>query len=247
MPKGLWNGQPNHHRPQLALFATLYDVRMATYAYIRVFAAEQGGSGIGLAAQRHRIQEQAEVRGWGELTWAVDEGGSGNNPDRPALAGLLDRITAGDRLVVAQLDRLSRSTGDLAHLLKRSRDEGWSVVVLELDLDTSTDIGRFAVSIMVAAAELERGLISERTSQALQAAKARGKRLGVGNRHLAPETLAAIVELREVGHLSMAEIANRLDAEGIPPVRGGARWYPSTVRAALRAHVLNQQASAARP
>src|SRR3954471_23308146 len=107
---------------------------MATHAYIRVVTAEQGGSGIGLAAQRQRIQEQADVRGWGELTWVVDDGGSGKNLDRPALSGLLDRITAGDRLVVAQLDRLSRSTLDIAHLFKRSEDEGWSVVVLELDL-----------------------------------------------------------------------------------------------------------------
>src|SRR4051794_29904904 len=104
---------------------------MATYAYIRVFTAEQRGSGIGLAAQRQRIQEQAEARGWGELMLVVDEGESGNKLDRPALAGLLDRITAGDRLVVAPLDQLSRSTLDFAQLLKRSGDEGWSVVVLE--------------------------------------------------------------------------------------------------------------------
>jgi DNA invertase Pin-like site-specific DNA recombinase len=220
---------------------------MATYAYIRVVTAEQEGSGIGLTAQRQRIQEQAEVRGWGELTWVVDEAGSDKTLDRPALSELLDRITAGDRLVVAQLDRLSRSTLDLAQLLQRSGDEGWSVVVLELELDTSTDIGQFAVSILTAAAELERGLMSERTAQSLQAAKVAGKRLGIGNRHIAPETLAAIVELRELEQLSMAEIANRLDAEGIPTVRGEARWYPSTVRAALRAHVLNQQPSAARP
>lgn len=219
---------------------------MATYAYIRVSAAEQGKSSIGLVAQRRRIQEQAQVRGWGELTWVADEGGSGKSLDRPALAGLLDRISAGDRLVVAQLDRLSCSTLDFAQLLKRSSDDGWSVVVLELDLDTSTAIGRFAISILAAAAELEHGLISERSAQALQAAKARGKRLGVSNRHIAPEILEAIVELREKEHLSMAEIANRLDAEGIPTVRGGARWYPSTVRAALRAHMLDQQASAAR-
>ncbi|MGH3808916.1 MAG: recombinase family protein [Pseudonocardiaceae bacterium] len=216
---------------------------MKTYAYVRVSTAEQGRSGLGLAAQRQRIEDQAHSRGWGELTWEVDEGWSGKNLDRPALARLLDRITAGDRLVVAKLDRLSRSTLDFAQLLKRSGEEGWSVVVLELDLDTGTAIGHFVVSILAAVAELERGLISERTSAALQAAKARGQRLGVGNRQMTVETLEAIVMLREVENLSMGAIAARLNQEGVPTARGGAKWHPSTVRSALRSHELDKEAA----
>jgi DNA invertase Pin-like site-specific DNA recombinase len=215
---------------------------MTTYAYIRVSTAEQGRSGLGLAAQRQRIQDQARTRGWGELTWEVDEGWSGKNLDRPALGRLLDRITAGDRLVVAKLDRLSRSTLDFAQLLKRSGEEGWSVVVLELDLDTGTAIGHFVVSILAAVAELERGLISERTSAALQAAKSRGQRLGVGYRRMPAETLATIVELRESA-MSMAAIAAQLNQDGVPTARGGTKWHPSTVRAALRSHELDQEAA----
>jgi DNA invertase Pin-like site-specific DNA recombinase len=217
---------------------------MTTYAYARVSTAEQGRSGLGLAAQRQRIEEAARQRGYGELTWEVDEGWSGKNLDRPALGHLLDRITAGDRLVVAKLDRLSRSTLDFAQLLKRSGTEGWSVVVLELDLDTGTAIGHFVVSILAAVAELERGLISERTSAALQSAKARGQRLGVGNRRMADETLASIVALREEG-LSMGAIAQQLNDQGIATARGGQRWYASTVRSALRTHELDQQAEGA--
>jgi DNA invertase Pin-like site-specific DNA recombinase len=164
----------------------------------------------------------------------------GKNLDRPALTRLLHRITAGERLVVAKLDRLSRSTLDFAQLLKRSGEEGWSVVVL--DLDTDTAIGHFVVSILAAVAELERGLISERTSAALQAAKARGQRLGVGNRQMTAETLAVIVELRESG-LSMGAIAARLNDEGVPTARGGSEWHRSTVRSALRSHELDRQAA----
>lgn len=216
---------------------------MTTYGYIRVSTTEQARSGLGLAAQRTRITEQALARGWGPITWQVDDGWSGKSLDRPALAELLDRIGPGDRLVVAKLDRLSRSVQDFIGLLRRSRDEGWSVAVLELDLDTGTTMGRFVVTIMAAVAELERGLISDRTSAALQAAKANGKRLGVGNRTMSADVLAAIVQMREDEGLSMSAIANRLNAEEIPTARGGKRWYPSTVRSALGTHELDQAAT----
>jgi DNA invertase Pin-like site-specific DNA recombinase len=195
-----------------------------------------------MEAQRRRIEERARMSNWGTLTWAVDDGWSGKNLDRPALTRVLDQIGPGDRLIVAKLDRLSRSVLDFVGLLGRSRDGGWSVVVLELDLDTSTAVGRFVVTTLAAVAELERGLISERTSAALQAARARGKRLGVGNRTMPAETLARIVELREEG-LSFARVAERLTADGIPPARGGTRWHPSAVRAALRTHALDQEAA----
>lgn len=214
---------------------------MTSYAYVRVSTAEQGRSGLGMEAQRRRIEERARISDWGALTWAVDEGWSGKSLDRPALAGILDRIGPGDRLIVAKLDRLSRSVLDFVGLLGRSRAGGWSVVVLELDLDTGTAVGRFVVTTLAAVAELERGLISERTSAALQAARARGKRLGVGNRTMPADTLARLVELREQG-LSFAAVAAQLAAEGYAPARGGATWHPSAVRAAVHTHALDQEA-----
>lgn len=216
---------------------------MTTYGYIRVSTAEQGRSGLGLAAQRTRITEQSRIRGWEPLTWQVDDGWSGKSLDRPALADLLNRIGPGDRLVVAKLDRLSRSVFDFIGLLERSRDESWSVVVLELDLDTGTSMGSFVVVIMAAVAELERKLISDRTSAALQVAKANGKRLGVGNRTMPPDVLAAIVGMREDEGLSMSAIANQLNAQQTPTARGGKRWYPSTVRSALGTHELDRAAT----
>lgn len=215
---------------------------MTSFAYIRVSTAEQGRSGLGMEAQRRRIEERARVSDWGQLTWCVDDGWSGKSLDRPALNRVLNQIGPGDRLIVAKLDRLSRSVLDFVGLLGRSRDGGWSVVVLELDLDTSTAVGRFVVTTLAAVAELERGLISERTSAALQAAKARGKRLGVGNRTMPAETLSRIVELRGQ-RLSFGAIANQLAVEGIAPARGGGRWHPSAVRAALRTYELDQESA----
>lgn len=195
-----------------------------------------------MEAQRRRIEERARISDWGPLTWSVDEGWSGKSLDRPALSRVLEQIGPGDRLIVAKLDRLSRSVLDFVGLLGRSRDGGWSVVVLELDLDTGTAVGRFVVTTLAAVAELERGLISERTSAALQAARARGKRLGVGNRAMPTDTLARLVELRDQG-LSLAGVAAQLTAEGVPPTRGGTTWHPSAVRAALRTHALDQEAA----
>ena len=215
---------------------------MTSFAYIRVSTAEQGRSGLGMEAQRRRIEERARVSDWGPLTWCVDDGWSGKSLDRPALNRILERIGPGDRLIVAKLDRLSRSVLDFVGLLGRSRDGGWSVVVLELDLDTSTAVGRFVVTTLAAVAELERGLISERTSAALQAARARGKRLGVGNRRMPLSTLHRIVELRAEG-LSLAGVAMRLNDEEVPTARGGRTWHPSAVRAALRTHELDEEAA----
>jgi DNA invertase Pin-like site-specific DNA recombinase len=215
---------------------------VTSFAYVRVSTAEQGRSGLGMEAQRRRIEERARISDWGELTWAVDDGWSGKTLDRPALVRVLDQIGPGDRLIVAKLDRLSRSVLDFVGLLGRSRDGGWSVVVLELDLDTGTAVGRFVVTTLAAVAELERGLISERTSAALQAARARGKRLGVGYRRMPRETLDCIVQLRDQG-LSFGAIAARLDRDRIPPTRGGTKWHPSAVRAALRTHALDQEAA----
>ena len=74
-------------------------------------------------------------------------------------------------------------------------------------------------------------------------AKANGKRLGVGNRTMPPDVLAAIVGMREDERLSMSAIANQLNAQQTPTARGGKRWYPSTVRSALGTHELDRAAT----
>lgn len=99
-----------------------------------------------------------------------DTGASGKSTNgRPGLAEALATIDAGkaDGLVIAKLDRLSRSLLDFTGLMKRSREKGWQVVALALGVDTPTATGEMVANIMASLAEWERRMIGERTKTAL--------------------------------------------------------------------------------
>jgi DNA invertase Pin-like site-specific DNA recombinase len=212
--------------------------------YLRVSTDEQARGGLGLEAQREAITRAAEHRGW-SVRWVTDEGYSAKNLNRPALQQALAGLENGGPkvLVVAKLDRISRSALDFLGLVDRAQHEGWALVVLDLDLDMTTPMGRFTATVMAGVAELERSLISQRTREALAAAKAQGKRLG-GPRKLPDATLRRVVRLREQGN-SLQKIADRLNAEGVPTAKG-ATWNKTTVARALRSHALDLEARRAR-
>lgn len=120
---------------------------------------------------------------------------------------------------------------DFATLVCRANTKGWALVVLDIGLDITTPMGKFIANVLYAAAELERDLISERTRDGLAAARAKGVKLG-GPRSLPDDVAQRITELRQDG-ATLTGIADRLNSEGVPTARGGARWYPATVRAVL--------------
>lgn len=197
--------------------------------YLRVSTDEQATSGLGLDAQRETIQRYADSHGW-DVVWYEDAGVSAKSLDRPALQAALERLhpkrSDVSGIVVAKLDRLSRSVHDFAGLLERAQRRRWSVVAIDLGIDTSTSAGELVANVMAAVAQWERRVIGERTSAALRAAQARGVHVG------RPSTLPAssearLLELRAAG-LSQARIARELNAEAIPTAHGGA-WHTSTV------------------
>lgn len=190
---------------------------------------EQGESGAGLAAQEAAIRAEATRRGW-DLTRVLVDVGSGRSLDkRPNLAAALTAMEPGAALVVAKLDRLSRSLVDFAAIMARAQREGWSVVALDIGVDTSTINGELVASIIMALAQWERRVIGARTKDALGAVRARGTRLGrpVGTDE---DTESLIRLLREQGE-GWRAIAARLNDARVPTTQGGARWYGSTVRA----------------
>lgn len=211
--------------------------------YLRVSTDEQAASGLGLDAQRTAIKTAADQRGW-QVSWAVDDGYSGGNMSRPALTAARAALKAGEAagLVVARLDRLSRSAQNFADLMAASKKQGWALVALDLGVDTTTPSGKLVAGVMAQFAEYERDLIGARTREALAAAKARGQRLG-RPRATPDAVVAQAVALHAEGR-SVRQVARALTANGIPTTRGAATWRPSTVRRLLEGHALDQQARA---
>jgi DNA invertase Pin-like site-specific DNA recombinase len=203
--------------------------------YIRVSTEEQANSGLGLETQRAKLVAECDRQGWTLVDVLADEGISAKRMDnRPALQRALARVEKGDAaiLMVAKLDRLSRSVHDFTGVVARADRNGWSLVVLDLGVDTSTPTGDMMANVMASFAQFERKLIAQRTSDALQVKKTQGARLGRPDR-TPPETVARIVAMRR-GGATLAAIATALTAEGVPTSQGGKRWYPSTVAAVLR-------------
>jgi len=203
--------------------------------YIRVSTEEQADSGAGLEAQRAAIVAEAARRSF-ELVAVYEDAASGKSLDgRDGLTQALSAVESGeaDALVVAKLDRLSRSLMDFAALMERSRRQRWALVALDLGVDTSTPSGEMLASVLAVFAQFERRLIGQRTREALAVKRAQGVKLG-RRRTMPTEIVERIRSERERG-ASLTAIANALNADGVPTAQGGRQWYASTVRAVLAA------------
>jgi len=215
-------------------------------SYRRVSTEEQSDSGKGLDAQAASIAAAATIGGWEIVAELTDAGISGAvAPEkRPALAEALAMVSAGeaDAIAVAKLDRATRSVADLLNIIDRSNDEGWAFIALDIGVDSSTPTGRMVSTIIGSVAEYERILIGTRTSEALQAAKRKGSRLGRPVT-LDQSTRERIVSERESGR-TLTAISDDLNSEGVPTARGG-RWYPTTVSKIVKSVMLDREAAEA--
>lgn len=217
----------------------------AVIGYLRVSTEEQARSGLGLEAQRERIAQEADRRGWA-VTWVTDDGYTAATLDRPGIAEALAQLKAGDvtTLVVSKLDRLSRSLLDFAGLMERAQKEKWNLVCLDLGIDLSTPQGQLMANVMASFAAYERELIRQRTRDALQALKMRGARLG--RPVVVPARVRQMVGRWRAAGATWQACAAALNANGVPTAHGGARWYASTVRGVLESARLDAEALALR-
>jgi len=204
--------------------------KLRVLGYVRVSTEEQGRSGAGLAAQRIAIKDACANRGYELLDIKEDAAQSGKNLERPGIEAALKELDAGraDALMVAKLDRLSRSLLDFAGLMERSRRRGWALVALDLGVDTTSPSGELMANVLATFAQFERRMIGQRTKDALAQKRAAGVRLG-RPRVLANEVVARITADRAKG-LTWQAIADALNADGVPTAHGGVRWYPNSVR-----------------
>lgn len=200
--------------------------------YARVSTEEQGVSGAGLAAQRRAIKAECDRRGW-HLLRIEEDVLSGRTLNRPGLIRALDACRSGEAsgILVAKLDRLSRSLVDFSALLVEAQAKGFNVVALDLGVDLSTPAGEFLASVMASAAQWERRIIGQRTKEALAVRREQGVKLG--RPALPKDALGRRMAAMRKRGMTLQAIADKLNAEGQPTLRGGTEWRPSTVRAVL--------------
>lgn len=202
--------------------------------YARVSTQMQVDDGVSLGAQERQLIQAAQMYGFTEWEVMLEEGRSGKNVSgRPKLIDALHQLDEGKAgaLIVTRIDRLARSTKDFLDIVDRAGRNNWRLIMLDLNLDTSTYQGRFVVTIMSALAEMERGIIAERAKDIHKDRRERGVVWGrdMGPKQIVSPAVAEQIKLkRRLGH-SYQAIADSLNQQGVPSARGGS-WYASSVK-----------------
>jgi DNA invertase Pin-like site-specific DNA recombinase len=136
-----------------------------------------------------------------------------------------------DALIVTRIDRLARSTTDFLDIVDMASKKGWRLIMLDLNLDTSTYQGRFVVTVMSALAEMERGIIAARQKDVHKDRRDRGVVWGVdmGPRNKTPLDIRERIMVERSSGRSYAKIAEGLNRDTVP-TQNGRTWYASTVK-----------------
>ena len=200
-------------------------------SYLRVSTGRQEISGLGIEAQRFsNSQYLAAVQG--SLLDEFVETESGAKSNRPQLARALQACRrTKSTLLIARLDRLSRSLSFVAQLLDAN---------VEIKCADMPEANRLLLQMLAVFGEHERQMIGERTKAALQAAKSRGVILGKHGKILAAQNKRAAVDFatnvrpfldnaRQAGCQSLNEIGEYLTLQGCPTPDGG-KWHATSVK-----------------
>ena len=222
--------------------------------YIRVSTEGQAETGLGLEGQRAKIESYCKTYDLNLIDIIIDDGWSAKDLNRQGIQQVIDRLEDEDidGIVIATLDRLTRSMRDLHHLLATTFQSNELHCVSE-KVDTSSASGRLVLNVLMSVAEWEREIISERTKTALAAKK----RLNNGEsiNGTAPygqqwiegdlvtcraeaETLEIMIELRKQGH-TYHFIASTLSTQGRFN-RSGLGWTANSVFSILKSNNATQ-------
>lgn len=218
---------------------------MKVVGYIRVSTEEQASDGVSLSAQRAKLAAYAALYELEIVAVVEDAGVSAKTLDRPGLQRVLAMLAAGEceGVLVAKLDRLTRSVRDLGELLDGPLAAGRSALLsVGEQIDTRSAAGRLVLNILASVAQWEREAIGERTATALQHKKSRGERVGavpygytvaadgvaLVEDDTEQEVIAVARELVAAG-LSLTKTAGELAARGFAP-RSGGRWYAQQIK-----------------
>lgn len=232
-------------------------VRVIGYARVSTDSQEDGAS---LDEQERQIRARAQAEGWRLIKMYREVGSAGSMSKRPllreALASLEQRgggARKPEAIVVAYLDRLTRSTMDAGTIFQRQRKHGWQIVALDLGIDTRTSAGELVAGVMIQVGQWQRRVIGERTKSGLAERKRQGVVLGrrratddpkrsPAERQRATQAIARLLELRATG-MSYRRVAATLNDEGIAGLQGG-RWHDRSVIKAVERYSTTEAAAA---
>ena len=222
---------------------------MRAIGYTRVSTIEQAIEGVSLDNQKSKIKAYAEMKDFELVDIIEDAGISAKNLNRPGIQKILKQSKSGyiDAVIVYKLDRIFRNTIDALETTRYFEKCGVSFHSIQETLDTKSAMGKFFFTIMAGIAEMERGIIGERTKQALKYKKTNGEKTGghipfgydvnkygklVVN---APEraVIAYMESLKAKGH-SYRYIARELKNKGYKTKRGLLNWNHRTVSNILK-------------
>jgi len=225
--------------------------------YIRVSTEEQSREGVSLENQKERIENYAKAKGWNLIKVYSDPGYSGKDLKRPGIQELIQDIREKkfEAVIVYKVDRLTRKQRDLYNLLEGEFEtHGVGFVSITETFDTTTATGKAFLGMLGVFNQLERDTISDRTKDALAHKIDKGEPVGhapIGFHYAGkqleeePEKLELVKRVfdlrkkpRGKKRLSYVMIAQKLNEEGLRPIRG-KMFYCSTVYHILKNPVYN--------
>ena len=227
------------------MYSFINEEKKRAAIYTRVSTTDQADKGYGLDVQKERCRGMIISKGWTEVGLYEDAGISGTYgpAKRPALARMISDIEGGkiDVVVVNSLDRLARKTILVLELVNKFLELGVSIVSSKESLDTSTPMGKFALTLSAGISQLERDTIVERTTAGREK---RGKldgekggviplgyertKTGIAVKEEEAGIVRTIIQLRDEG-FTLRDIAKTLNDNSVK-TRKGNKWYASTVK-----------------
>jgi DNA invertase Pin-like site-specific DNA recombinase len=206
---------------------------LRTLGYASV-AADEHNLSAGLKAQTDAIDAACSQLGL-SVVEVIREGvpKRGRALDRAGISYLVERLAAGDAscVVVTGLDRLSHSVAELGKLVEWFGRCNVRLIAVDLGLDTANPDGQTAARALTSVASWEHERLSERTRKGLAAARAKRRERGDAS---TPDWAAVSkrIALMRADGMTLQAIADVLNEEGVPTLRGGAIWRPSSVQTA---------------
>ena len=220
--------------------------------YVRVSTDEQAREGVSVEAQEAKIRAYCALKDMHLVEVVKDLGVSGGKPlsSRPGGMKVLDGVRKGEinAVVAVKLDRAFRDAGDCLNVTKEWDKAGVAFHVIDMggsSVDTKSAAGRFMLTVLAGAAEMERNLIRERTTAAMAHKKSMGERVGTVpyGYQLAEDGKTLAMDKVEIGTVrriydmarrgvSKVKVARALNEEGVKTKRGG-RWHHTTIASIL--------------